>query len=119
MDLPEFILKNRERLVLKPNDSSSDQHAFRGSVIDSAGWEKALKTALRGSYVVQEEVEPTKFAFPVYQYGSLQMREMRVDVHPHSFLGRVHGCSSWLTAEGPSGFTTVAGLAPTFIIDAK
>jgi hypothetical protein len=119
VDLPEFILKNRERLVLKPNDSSTDQHAFHGSQTDDSGWEKALKQALRSPYVVQEEVAPTRFPFPVYQYGSLQMKEMRVDVHPHSFLGKVHGCSSWLTAEGPSGFTTVAGLAPTFLIDAK
>ena len=49
VDLPEFILKNRERLVLKPNDSSSDQHAFHGSATDESGWEKALKTALRSS----------------------------------------------------------------------
>jgi uncharacterized circularly permuted ATP-grasp superfamily protein len=119
VDLPDFILKNRERLVLKPNDNSTDQHAFRGSEADDAAWEKALKQAMRTPYVVQEEIEPTHFPFPVYQYGSAQVREMKVDVHPHSFLGKVHGCSSWLTAEGPSGFSTLAGLAPTFIIDSK
>ena len=119
VDLPDFILKNREKLVLKPNDSSTDQHAVRGASTDDSGWEKALKQALRSPYVVQEEVEPTTFQFPVYQYGSMQMRDMRVDVHPHSFLGKVQGCSTWLTAEAPSGFTTVAGLAPTFLIDAK
>jgi uncharacterized circularly permuted ATP-grasp superfamily protein len=119
IDLVDFILKNRERLVLKPNDDSTDQHAFHGAETDDAGWEKALKVAMRSPYVVQEEIAPTRSAFPVYQYGSVQMRDMRVDVHPHSFLGKVHGCSSWLTAEGPSGFSTVAGLAPTFIIDAK
>jgi hypothetical protein len=119
VDLPDFILKNRERLVLKPNDNSTDQHAFRGSEADDVAWEKALKQAMRTPYVVQEEIEPTHFPFPVYQYGSAQVREMKVDVHPHSFLGKVHGCSSWLTAEGPSGFSTLAGLAPTFIIDSK
>jgi len=119
VDLPDFILKNRSRLVLKPNDSSTDQHDFRGAATDDAGWEKALKQAMRSPYVVQEEIEPTRFTFPVFQYGALEMRDMRVDVHPHSFLGKVHGCSSWLTAEAPSGFTTVAGLAPTFVIDPK
>jgi uncharacterized circularly permuted ATP-grasp superfamily protein len=119
VDLPEFILRNRERLVLKPNDSSSDLTSFHGAETDEAGWEKALKQAMRSPYVVQEEIAPTKSLFPVYQYGSLQMREMRVQVHPHSFLGKVHGCSTWLAAGAPSGFSTVAGLAPTFIIDAK
>jgi uncharacterized circularly permuted ATP-grasp superfamily protein len=119
VDLPEFILKNRERLVLKPNDDSTDRHAVRGSETDDSGWERALKQAMRSPYVVQEEVAPTKSTFPVYQYGSVQMRELRVDVHPHSFLGKVHGCSSYIRAETPSGFTTIAGLAPTFILDSK
>ncbi len=119
VDLPDFILKNRERLVLKPNDSSTDQHSFRGADIDNNAWEKALKTALRTPYVVQEEIAPTKFPFPVYQYGQMTIKDMRVDIHPHSFLGKVHGCSSWLTAEAPGGFSTVAGLTPTFVLDGK
>jgi hypothetical protein len=119
VDLPEFILKNREKLVLKPNDDSTDRHAFRGAETDDAGWQKALKTAMRSPYVVQEETAPTKAVFPVYQYGSVEMRELRVDVHPHSFLGKVHGCSSYIRAETPSGFTSLAGLAPTFLIDSK
>jgi hypothetical protein len=119
VDLPEFILQNRERLVLKPNDDSADQHAVRGVETDDAGWEKALKTAMRTPYVVQEEIEPTRASFPVYQYGGVQMRDLRVDVHPHSFLGKVHGCSSYIRAETPSGFTTIAGLAPTFLINSR
>jgi hypothetical protein len=119
VDLPDFILKNRARLVLEPNDDSAGQHAFRGADTDDAGWEKALKQAMRSPYVVREETEPTRFEFPVYQSGSVQMRELRVDVHPHSFLGKVQGCSSYIRAETPSGFTTISGLAPTFILDAK
>lgn len=119
VDLPDFILKNRERLVLRPNDESTDQHAFRGAETDEAGWGKALKQAMRSPYVVQEETAPTVFPFPVYQYGGMAIRDLRVDVHPHSFLGKVHGCSSFIRAETPSGFTTIAGLAPTFILETK
>ena len=119
VDLPEFILQNRDRLVLRPNDASTEFHSFRGSETDEAGWERALKQALRTPYVVQEDVEPFTSQFPVYQYGSVQYRDMRVDVQPHSFLGKVHGCSTWISADAPSGFTTLAGLAPTFILDSK
>ncbi len=119
IDLPDFILHNRQKLVLRPNDDGTDQHSFRGSEIDDAGWEKALRTALRNPYVVQEVVEPVVDVFPLLQYGHLEMQKMRVDVHPHSYLGKVQGCSSWLTAVGPSGFSTVSGVAPTFIIEAK
>src|SRR5207302_1050016 len=96
IDLPEFILANREKLMLRPNDEATDLHSFRGSETDQAGWERALKQALRAPYVVQEVVEPFRSSFPVYQSGGLQYREMRVDVQPHSFLGKVHGCSTWI-----------------------
>jgi hypothetical protein len=119
VDLPEFILKNKEKLVLRPNDDSTELHSFRGSEVDEAGWEKALKTALRNPYVVQEVVEPVHDVFPLMNYGHLEMRKMRVDVHPHTYLGRVQGCSSWLTAVSNSGFSTLAGVAPTFLLEAK
>jgi len=119
VDLPEFILKNREKLVLRPNDDSTDQNSVRGSEVDDAGWEKALKLAIRNPYVVQEVVEPVIDIFPLLTYGHLEMRKMRVDVHPHSYLGKVQGCSSWLTAMGPSGFSTVSGVAPTFILESR
>ena len=119
IDLPDFILHNRQKLILRPNDDGVDQTSFRGSEVDDAGWEKALRMALRNPYVVQEAVEPVVDIFPLLQYGHLEMQKMRVDVHPHSYLGKVQGCSSWLTAVGPSGFSTVSGVAPTFILEAK
>lgn len=116
VELSEFILKNREKLVLKPNgDESSDTPAFRGWQTDDAGWEKALKLALRNPYVVQERVEEVPAPFPVYNWGQMEFRDMNVDVQPHVFLGKTQGCSSYLTAVG--GFSSVAGLAPTFILE--
>jgi hypothetical protein len=118
VDLPEFILHNRNKLVLRPNDDG-DQQSVRGSEVDEAAWEKAVRSALRNPYVVQEALEPVVDVFPVLQYGHLEMQKMRVDVHPHSYLGKVQGCSSWLTAAGPSGFSTLSGIAPTFILEQK
>ena len=115
IDLPEFIYRNREKLVLKPNDDSGDEHAFRGWETDDAGWDRALKTALRRPYVVQERVAPVTEQFPLYQWGSMEFREVQVDVHPHAFLGKVEGCSSWIQSS-TSGFSTINGLAPTFIL---
>ncbi|MGH9667811.1 MAG: hypothetical protein ACRD9L_25615, partial [Bryobacteraceae bacterium] len=119
VDLMEFIQKKRERLVLRPNEESCELHSFCGSETDDAGWEKAMRQAMRNPYVVQETTDVVQEIFPVLQYGTLQMQEMRVDVQPHSFLGKVQGCSTWLSAVGPAGFSTTAGLAPTFILDPK
>lgn len=118
VDLPEFVRRKREDLVLKPNDDYSDLHSFHGWEMDDAGWDRALRQALRAPYVVQERVDPVRSVFPVVSYGQLEFREMQVDLHPHAYLGKVLACSSWVSAGG-SGFSSLAGLAPTFIIDPK
>jgi hypothetical protein len=87
--------------------------------MDDAAWDRALKTALRQSYVVQEAQEPVRSTFPLHRYGSIEMRDMYVDVHPHSFLGKVNGASTWVRPVGATGFSSVAGLAPTFILESK
>jgi hypothetical protein len=118
VDLPEFILQNREKLVLKPNDDFSDMHCFFGWELDEAAWDRALKQALRAPYVVQEKVEAVRAMFPLLSYGHLEFREMRVDVHNHAYSGKVAGSSSWLSSGG-TGFSTASGLAPTYIIESK
>ncbi len=119
VDLPEFILNNREKLVLKPNDEVGDQHSVRGWEVDEAAWDRALKRALRLPYVVQERVEAPLAKFPLYRYGQVEFKNVQVDVHPHAYLGKVQGCSSWLTGVNGGGFSTVTGLAPTFILESK
>jgi len=37
------------------------------------------------------------FGIPLMSFGQLEFREMQVDVHPHAYLGKVQGCSSWLS----------------------
>jgi hypothetical protein len=118
VDLPDFITQNREKLALKPNDDYSDLHTYRGWEMDNAEWERALKQAMRAPYVVQERVDPVLSVFPLMSFGQLELREMQVDVHPHAYLGKVQGCSSWVSS-GKSGFSSAAGLVPTFILDQK
>src|SRR5271157_5799167 len=118
IDLPDFIAANREKLALKPNDDYSDLHTYFGWEMDAAAWDRGLKQALRAPYVVQERVQPERCVFPLMSFGNLEFREMQVDVHPHAYLGKVQGCSTWLSA-GTGGFSTVSGIVPTFILDAK
>ena len=119
IDLMEYVQKHREELVLKPNDDSAELPVYRGASLTESDWERALRLTQRAPYVVQEITESTRVPFPVLQYGSVQVKDLNVDVHPHSFLGKVYGCSSWLTSEAPSGARSAVGLAPTFIIDSK
>ena len=118
VDLPQFIAQHRSSLALKPNDDYSDLHTYFGWEMEDAEWERALKQAMRSPYVVQKRVDAVRSVFPLMSFGRLEFREMQVDVHPHAYLGKVQGCSSWLSA-GKSGFSSAAGIVPTFILDAK
>jgi hypothetical protein len=118
VDLPDFVLKNRETLVLRPNGDSSEMTEFEGASMDDVQWERACKRAIRDRYVVQETVAPVTAKFPISVYGMLEMKEMRIDVHPHVCIGKVQSCSTWLTPAA-GGFSSAVGVTPTFILEGK
>jgi uncharacterized circularly permuted ATP-grasp superfamily protein len=118
-DLLEFIKQNRETLVLRPNDEYNDLHSFVGYEHDDGSWARALREAQRAPYVVQERVEAARTLFPLMNYGHLEFKEMQVDVQPQAFLGKVAGCSSYVSTAGAGTYSPASGIAPTFIIDAK
>jgi uncharacterized circularly permuted ATP-grasp superfamily protein len=119
VDLLEFIKQNRETLVLRPNDEYTDLHSFVGYEHDDGSWARALREAQRAPYVVQERVKPVRTLFPLMSYGHLEFKEMQVDVQPQAFLGKVAGCSSYVSSAGAGTYSPASGIAPTFIIDPK
>lgn len=119
IDLIDFALKNRETLALRPNDDGSGQPAIRGWEVDEATWERSLKRAMRTPYVVQERLDPPRSRFPLYRYGEMEFKDVQIDVLPHAFLGKVQGCSSWLTGVNGGSFSTITGLAPTYILQSR
>jgi hypothetical protein len=119
VDLLEFIKENRETLVLRPNDEYTDLHSFVGYEHDDGSWARAIREALRAPYVVQERVKPVHTVFPLMSYGHLEFKEMQVDVQPQAYLGKVGGCSSYVSSAGAGTYSPASGIAPTFIIDPK
>ena len=119
VDLPDFVGVNRERLILRPNDQQSDLPEVRGWEVDDAHWDRAVRRATANSYVVQERVEAVHAEFPVRTDSGLDYRDMNIEVHPHSFLGKVHGCTTWLSTPSANGFSTASGLTPTFVLEGK
>lgn len=119
IDLPEYVMKHRSKLVLIPNDESSEIHPVRGASVDDAMWERALRRAMRSPFVVQEVVEHPRAVFPMLHYGSLVMKEMTIQTLPQALHGSMHSCSAWLDVAGSSSFSTLTGLAPTFLLEGK
>jgi hypothetical protein len=116
VDLPEFILRCREQLVLRPNDHECDQRVFVGADMSSSAWDRAVRLALRTPYVVQERFSCGPQIFPMYQYGELQMKRTQVCVHPHVFNGKVHGVSAALEVS-TAGCSTPLAIAPVLLLE--
>jgi len=116
IDLPEWVAKNKDILVLRPLDSGSDQHSFEGSALEQPMWERALKTALRSRYVVQEKTQVEKASFPVYQFGRLESRDFRVAIQPALFGGKMDSAAA-AVEDVTSTFSLLNGLTPALILE--
>jgi hypothetical protein len=116
VDLPEFIRRSREQLVLRPNDHECDQRVFVGAQMTSPAWDRAVGLALRTPYVVQERFFCPPQLFPLYQYGELRMKPAEVSIHPHVFNGKVQGLSAAL-ATSSGGCSTPIAIAPVLLLE--
>jgi hypothetical protein len=63
-DLLDFVARNRERLVLKPNDAYGGSGVVLGWTASEGEWRAALAEALRGPWVVQERVPIPEEDYP-------------------------------------------------------
>jgi hypothetical protein len=67
IDLLEFVRKNREALVIKPNRSYGGESVYIGPSVSDAEWDGAIETALKEPYawVVQRLARIAVYEFPI------------------------------------------------------
>ena len=120
VDLCEFIRRNRDNLVLKPNDEYGGKGIFIGWESTEGEWEAALEVALRGNYLVQERVKTGQEEFPYYdQAGDIRFIEQLLDLDPLLYFGKVGGAFTRLSSSSLANVTSGAGMTPTFLIGGK
>jgi hypothetical protein len=115
VDLPAFVLANRERLVMKPNDEYGGKGVFIGWEMTDAEWAAALATAVQSSYVVQEKVTLQRQNFPEL-IGELKFRDLVVDLDPFIFNGEVEGFLTRLSGTSLANVTSGGGQVPAFLV---
>lgn len=119
IDLAPFILANRERLVLKPNDAYGGKGVVLGWDASESDWQQAVAEALRQPSVVQERVPIAYEDFPcVLPQGGIRFEPRLVDFDPYLFEARyVGGCLTRLSAGGLLNVTAGGGTTvPTFVV---
>ncbi len=116
IDLTEFILRNRPKLVLRPNQDSIEHPMYIGAEMTQSAWEGALRDAFRYSYVAQEHSCCGREPVPVFQYGELHIKDAEVCVHPQILSGKLRGASATLETSA-SGYATPLAIAPVLVLE--
>ncbi len=82
IDLVPFMLGEKDRLVLKPNDDYGGKGITLGWTVDDSEWERAVREALATSYIVQERVEIPAEAYPSWVDGKVEVYDRMYDTAP-------------------------------------
>jgi uncharacterized circularly permuted ATP-grasp superfamily protein len=113
--------REREQLVLKPNDEYGGTGVMLGWEMSPPEWTSALNTAVAdppGTWIVQERIPVRREVFPQFDSaGDVTMRDMLVDFAPYLFRGRMTGFLTRLSSTGLANVTSGGGQVPAFVIE--
>ena len=112
--------RDRDRLVLKPNDEYGGSGVMLGWEAPEAEWDAGLQRALAdppGTWVLQERIPVRREVFPHFdEQGRVTMRDMLVDLAPYLFRGRLGGYLTRLSTTGLANVTSGGGQVPAFVV---
>ena len=119
VDLVEYVRRNREALILKPNDDYGGHGVCLGLAVDQSGWEQMIGVALANDYVVQEAVELPLEEFPVFGEEQWALQPMYVDTNPFLFRGRMEGAMVRLSQSPVVNVTSGGGETGLFVVEGE
>lgn len=118
VDLVPFMLAERERLVLKPNDDYGGKGITLGWTVDGSTWEAAVREALAAPFIVQERVEIPSEPYPSWVDGRLEVYDRMYDTAPFVTNGTfMDGLLTRLSTAKLLNVTAGGGsTVPTFVV---
>ncbi len=116
IDLIPWIMKNKNNLVIKPNDEYGGKGIIVGHLTEQQEWEKKINEALNNYFIVQERVEIPTEPFPIFR-DKLEFDELIIDLDPFVFGAEIGGFLARLSASALANVTAGGGSVPTFIIE--
>ncbi|HEX9441782.1 MAG TPA: hypothetical protein VF909_18995, partial [Roseiflexaceae bacterium] len=113
-----FAQRNRERLVLKPNDDYGGQGVLLGWETSQAAWDRALAAAQSAPFVVQERVPVPAADYPTWTADEgLRFTPRYVDSDPCVYGDRAVGCLTRIASTALLNVSAGGGSAPpTFVV---
>jgi hypothetical protein len=118
IELLDFVRRQRNNLVLKPSDEYGGSGVTLGWETSESDWDVVIEKAIattQGCWIVQERIPIRREVFPwVQPDGTVDYRDMLVDLAPYLFRGQVCGFLTRLSATGLANVTSGGGQIPAF-----
>lgn len=115
-DLIDLIRREREFLVLKPNDDYGGHGVYIGWETSADDWEQAINLALQRPYVVQQRVPLKKIPIPTFS-DRVRMEELFVDFNPFLFHNKVEGALIRLSNSSLLNVTSGGGQTALLVLE--
>jgi hypothetical protein len=121
IDLIPYIVKYKDRFVLKPSDEYGGKGIKLGWLVDDGEWAKAVQDALSSPTIVQERVEIPWEPYPSLVDGRVQIVNRMLDTAPFAFYGEyMDGCLTRLGTDPLLNVTAGGGSSvPTFVVQKR
>lgn len=111
--LRNFILRNRDRLVLKPSNKYGGKDVFIGRETTPEKWEKIMLEHLEDHmWVVQEYVDIPTDDYPELD-GDIRFRDKYVNINPFALNGKYSGTITRVSDSLVINVSAGGGLVPT------
>jgi hypothetical protein len=121
VDLVPFIVSERDRFVLKPNDDYGGRGITLGWTVDGPTWERSVADALATPHIVQERVEIPGEPYPSWVDGRVEVIDRQYDTAPFVTHGDyMEGLLTRLSTAALLNVTAGGGsTVPTFLAEPR
>jgi hypothetical protein len=115
-DLVALIGRERERLVLKPNDDYGGHGVFLGWEMGLEEWQRAISLALERPYVVQERAALRKVSIPTFS-DRVRIEEAFIDFNPFLFNNEPEGALVRVSSSSLLNVTSGGGQTALLVLE--
>jgi uncharacterized circularly permuted ATP-grasp superfamily protein len=117
VNLRDFIIENKDILVLKPANMYGGKNVYIGLETSQETWERVMNQHIGDeSWVVQEYVEIPTDVYPEIGEG-ISFRRKYVNINPFALLGKYSGSITRVSDSAVINVSAGGGLVPTLGIE--
>jgi len=115
ISMHEYLLKNKDKVVLKPTGGAGGQDVYVGKITDYAKWEAVVDHCMGCSWwIAQEVMEIPEYEFPILKDGKVIKEKRNLNINPYIFNGKYAGMLGRISSSKVVNVSSGGGIIPIF-----